>query len=446
MILSILAFLITISILVVFHELGHYLCARLCGVKVLTFSIGFGPKLVKFNTKSNEWCISAIPLGGYVRMLDENEMDVKDHEKQFAFNRKHPGQKVLIAFFGPFFNILLAFLIYLGIALNGVPQIKPIIASYNPKDRVINWLNIQEGSSILAINQSKPDSWHTADILFSQAAFESNQIQVTTSYQGMIKNNLVDVTKMRKDDLVAKIYLEDIGLSPYQYLPIVAYVEPKAPAFNSGIKEGDVISMIDGIIIDNWFQVIQVIQNSPNKILNFTILRQQKKLELKVPVALDSRDGQEVGKIGIMPTLNSKLLEKNSFVQQYNFIDSVKYAMEQCYRVVILNLSGLYGILTGSLSWHNIGGPVSVAKAGASALSIGVKEFFGFLALISVSLAVVNLLPVPVLDGGHVIVHALEWLFRREITQNMRIAMFKVGLCLIIGLSIIAIYNDILRL
>ncbi|MFN7094220.1 MAG: RIP metalloprotease RseP, partial [Burkholderiales bacterium] len=398
---EIISFLIIVSVLVVLHEFGHYLFARLFKVKVITFSLGFGPKLLSFKGKHNEWRISSIPLGGYVRMLDEREQVVSANEIHLAFNRKKPYQKILIAAAGPLFNILFALLVYWGLSLSGMPQLKPVISSIDPERASISQLSITEGSVIHSINGIRVKSWNQADKVFASLVAKGEPLRLTLEKNNKVTTFSLGLTTVRQH-YAGQLSLEELGLYPVKYLPIVAYIEPGSPAATAGLKINDQIVAVNGTKVANWFQVMSFMQNSPNQPLAITLIRDNQQLQLKITPESVENDGQLIGKVGIMPTLDHNLLNQNSFIQHYNAIDAFTYAVTATYTVIMLNVTNIYNLVKGNTSLKSVGGPITIAKVGSSALTNGFKSFLGFLALISLGLAIMNLLPIPVLDGGHI--------------------------------------------
>lgn len=443
--LAVIGFLLTIAILVIVHEFGHYVFARLFKVKVITFSIGFGPKLIKWNGKHNQWCISAIPLGGYVEMLDERSAPVASELKSQAYNNKPPYQKLLIAFAGPFFNILFAFIAYYFLALYGVATLKPIIQSVNPTPLVQNLNQILPNSTINYVNSHKVSSWSDAENEFSQASQQQELVTLNLTSQNKNQQLKLDLHKYLANN--ETISLTSLGLYPFQYLPIIGYVEPQSPAAQAGLREGDKIIAINQKPITSWFELAQIIHQSPSEKLAFAIQqREQDKNIIITPDSANDDNGQIIGKIGIMPTLNIKLIEQNSFIQRYGPLDSLSYAYTACVNMVVSNLTMLKYMLQGQVSWHNLGGPVTIAKASQTALHQGVKAFVDLLALISLSLAVMNLLPIPVLDGGHILIYAIEWIGGKPLPVAAQQMLFKLGLIVVLGATCLALYNDFLKL
>ena len=467
---SLLIFLLTIAILVIVHEFGHYIVARACGVKVISFSVGFGPKIFSFNSKHNEWRLSAIPLGGYVRMLDEREASVEPKLQHMAFNRKTPWQKILIAFAGPAFNILFALIAYFILALTGVESLRPVVASLNTELAQINHVTIPENSIITKINNQPVYSWENANKTFAQALIKSDEIKISyKNYANQIPNNTgkinhkhvisdqlskqlpqqeqtLNLRQLKHNFQGKKLSLENLGILPIRMLPSVSYIEPSSPAAIGGLKIDDKIMQINQQRITTWEQVTQLIQANPNKQMTFIVNRN--KQDQKITITPDSynNNGQTIGKIGIMPTLDENLLKANTFIQSYNLYTAAEYAINSSYNIVRLNITSIAAMISGKTSWHNIGGPVAIANAGTSAFKTSIKSFVDFLALISLSLAFMNLLPIPILDGGHIIIYLTEWITKKEISHKIQDIILKFGLVLILGLTFIALYNDTLRL
>lgn len=443
--LGIFGFLITIAVLVIVHEYGHYLAARLFQVKVITFSIGFGPKLLSFKSKHNEWRISAIPLGGYVHMLDEREGDVPSHLKQFAFNQKPPYQKIIIAAAGPLFNILFALCAYYALGLYGVKTLKPIIASMNPTLLVSNINQIHSGQSISSINGIKVFSWNDAQNNFTTAIKRNNSVSFELEENSHLNQINLDLTKFLQNHNNPSLI--DLGLYPVKHLNQIAYVEPQSPADIAGLKAGDEITKINNQPINSWFNIAKLIHDSPNQKLFMQINRNTKIIDIEVTTNSTSNiDGQLSGKIGIIPTLDHKLINENSFIKKYTLVGSFAYAYDATINLINANLNILKSILTQKTSLTNVGGPISIAKASGAALDNGFKSFIDFLALISLSLAVMNLLPIPVLDGGHIVIYLTEWVLGRPISIDSQQILFKFGFIIIIGITCLAFYNDFLRL
>lgn len=446
--IAIVAFILTIGILVIVHEFGHYLFARIFRVKILVFSIGFGPKLFSIKGKYNEWRLSVIPLGGYVQMLDGREAVVDHSQQHFAFDNKKPYQKVLIASAGPLFNILFAILTYYFIALSGINTLKPVISSINPSQfESIADVQLVTPAEILLINNYQPHSWEDANTKFNQLVKHANQINLELkSSANQIQNVVIDANKVR-DRFDSDTYFENIGIYPIAYLKTLAYIEPGSVADTIGLKAQDEILQINKVSPSSWFEVANIIQDSPGVELSLIVKRKDKIMHFTViPNSITDKDGELIGKLGIMPTLDNKALGQNTVIKHYNWIQAIDYAVKETYFITKLNIVSLYQIVTGSLSLHNLGGPITIAKVGATAIHDGFIEFAQFLALVSIGLAIMNLLPIPVLDGGHIIAYLIEMAMDRQISASTYEFITKIGLVIIIGLSLFAIYSDVMRL
>lgn len=443
--ISIVGFLLTIGILVVVHEFGHYIVARLCNVKIISFSVGFGPKLLKWQGKHNEWCISLLPLGGYVKMLDEREADVPSNLKHLAFNNKPAIQKILIAFAGPFFNILFAFFAYYALSMYGVYGLKPIIASQQATPLIKNLDKFPTPSQIIAVDGIKTSSWTEADKIFQKEANNKNIINLTLISNNKQQNFDLDITKYKANN--DSISLSQIGLFPIKYLTSISYVEPQSAADIAGLKPQDKIISINNESINSWFQIANYIKSSPSKTLIVEIQRNQHNKTIKVtPNSSTDDNGQIIGKIGIMPSLDTTLIQQNSYIHKYSPITGITYAINQCINTMSANLSMIQSIVSGKVSWHNVGGPVSIAQASGDALHQGIKTFIDLLALISISLAIMNLLPIPVLDGGHILIYTIEMIIGKQIGIKTQQLIFSIGMMIVLSISMMAIYNDVLKI
>ena len=445
--LAFAGFILTIAILVIVHEFGHYVFARLFNVKVITFSIGFGPKLFKWQGKHNQWCISAIPLGGYVEMLDSRSAPVADELKNLDYNHKPPLQKLLIAFAGPLFNILFAFIAYYFLGLYGITALKPIIQSINPTPLVLNLTQIQPNTTITKIDNASVNSWNQADKLFSQAVSKNSHVNLTLVHAKQTQNINLDLNKYLANSNDDTISLSDLGIYPFNYQPTISYVEPQSPADRAGLKEGDEIIAINQSKISSWLELIKIIKASPSNRLSMTVQNHKQIRQLDIiPDSSTDDNGQIIGKIGIMPTLDAQLLEQNSFTLRYNGLNSFGYAYQACTNLIVGNLTVLQYMLQGKISWHNLGGPVTIAEASKTALRQGVKSFIDLLALISLGLAVMNLLPIPVLDGGHILLYLIEWIRGKPLAINTQLLLFKIGMVVVLGIMFLALYNDFLKM
>lgn len=444
--MSLLAFILTIFILVTFHEFGHYLFARLFKVKVLEFAIGFGPKICHFTTKSNKWSIGIIPLGGYVKMLDEREGEVVPELKHLAFNNKKPWQKILIAFAGPFFNLLFAFLAFYSLALYGVQELKPYIASINPTIQTVSSLAELDKTTIKEINQIKVSSWNDANKVLSNELIKNSNISFIYSESDGSTHNLKLNLAQLYNNYDQHLSLENLGLSPILYDPVISYIQPDSSASKYGLKVGDKIISINNVKYTNWFELTETIHDSVDKPVVLTIERESQLLNIKIIPDTVSNSGQLNARLGIMPSVNQNALANSTYIKQYSAFNAIEYAYDSTVRIIYLNYTSIKNLIVGDMSLKELGGPITIAKAGNGALSSSLKDYVVFLAIISIGLAFMNLLPIPVLDGGHILIYTIELLINKELSHNIQLQIFKLGFIFVIGISLFAIYNDLLRL
>ena len=263
--MSFIGFIITISLLVVIHEFGHYIAARIFGVKVISFSVGFGPKIIKINSKSNEWCLSAFPLGGYVKMLYEREQTVAEEQKHLAYNNQHPFKKIIIAFAGPFFNILFAFIALSWLGMTGISELKPVIESVNLSPLVINTAktNLLPHSQITSINNQAVTTWQDANKVFTQQLHKTSKLTFNLNYESKPYSIKFDFTKYI--DNTKEQTLANAGIYPFSYLDTLSYVEPQSAAAIAGLQADDTILKLNNESIINWFQLSQIIRENPTE-------------------------------------------------------------------------------------------------------------------------------------------------------------------------------------
>jgi regulator of sigma E protease len=324
----------------------------------------------------------------------------------------------------------------------GVNQLRPVIQSINPTPLVHNLNQLPLNSTIKTINNQAITSWQEAEQIVKQIKLPQTNLIITTTAQQKYTFNLNEYL-LNRDHLS----LTDLGIYPFRFLSQIAYIEPQSPASQAGLQEQDQIIAINQQSLNSWFNIAQIIRQHPSDKLNFTIKRGQQVLNLPVTIASSTdENGQIIGKIGIMPTLDTHLLAQNSFIQYYTWTSSFIYAYDACLNLIINNLQMIYSLINGQISWHNVGGPVTIAKASGLALHQGIKSFIDLLALISLSLAVMNLLPIPILDGGHIVLYSIEILRGKPLEAKTQHLILTIGLMMVLAITGIALYNDFLKL
>lgn len=450
--LSLVAFIIAIGILVTIHEFGHYWVARKMGVKVLRFSIGFGKPLWKkvAGADETEYVLAAIPLGGYVKMLDEREGDVPDEELDRAFNRKSVWARIAIVLAGPVANLILAVFLYWLIFIVGITGIAPIVGEPLAKSPAAD-AGFLEGDRITHISDKATPTWDTVyvGILDGIVDSSSNSLDITvlTDGGGTEKRSLaIDSRELLsgKDDIVYKLGLQrwwpDVE-------PVIGGVVPGGAAEAAGLLAGDRIITSDGQSIQNWSDWVRLIRASPEKTLQIELQRDSQTLTLELTPGIKQLDTTTIGYIGARETQSQQVIdEKLRTVERYSPGVAVGMAFQRTWDMISVSLGMIGKLFTGEASLKNtVSGPISIAQFAGQSVSVGIDHYLNFIALVSISLGIFNLFPVPMLDGGHLLYYAVEIVTRKPVSEKIQLMGQQVGLLLLAGLMIFVFYQDILR-
>lgn len=446
--IAILAIIITILVIIGFHEFGHFITARMLGIKVLRFSIGFGKTIRSWHDKTGtEYMLAAIPLGGYVKMLDESEGNVAHHELHLAFNRQPLYKKFLVVAAGPVFNFMLAIMLYWLLFIIGFITVIPLIGGTTPHS-IAAIAGMQPQEEITSIENHPTTSWTAVNIRLLENIGEKVQIPITTQVRGTTikKNYVLDLTNWRVDDLKPDP-LESLGIIPYQPTipPIIGVVQSKSPASQSPLRTGDRIIAINKIPMNNWIDVITTIADHPRETLIFKIKRADKDLSLPVTIGVKtSLFSKDQGYLGVAPDfkLPADLLRENKYAP----LAALKHATNNVYDFISLNVLMLKKMLTGKISFQSLGGPITIFEGAGTSLNTGLLPFLSFIAFISIAIGVINILPIPGLDGGHILFYLIEFIIRRPIPARTQELIIRLGLIVLIVLAIQALANDIMRI
>lgn len=447
---TLIAFVIALGILITFHEFGHYLVARWNGVKVLRFSVGFGQPIFRrrIGKDQTEWVVAAIPLGGYVKMLDENEGRVSEKELSRAFNRQPVGRRFAIVAAGPLANFLLAIVMYWLMFVLGVEGVKPVIGLAAP-DTPVAQAKFEEGETIVRIQNETIESWQDVRwTLLRYAVNQSSDVAVeTVNQRGEINWRQLDLSGIHPDELEGDV-LGKIGFNAHQpeIRPVVAEVMSGGAGARAGLMAGDEILAVNDKTIDSWMEFVPEIQSNPGRILVLEILRHGQIIELNVTPQAEIEHGRTIGRIGVTPVIDQSAFEALRVIVTYPAGEAVRKALEKTWETTALTLRMLYKMIFGDVSWKNVSGPISIADYAGQSAQMGLVSYLAFLALISVSLAVLNLLPIPVLDGGHLMYYTIEIVKGSPVSEKVMIIGQRVGLAMLFTLMTFAIYNDISRL
>ncbi len=440
--------LVALGVLVTFHEFGHFWVARRCGVKVLRFSVGFGTPLLRWHDRhGTEFVIAAIPLGGYVKMLDEREGDVPSALVGQSFNRKSVRQRIAIVAAGPVANFLLAILFFWVLAMLGIQQVRPVIGAVEAGSLAAS-AGLTAGQEIVSIDGKPTNGWSAVNLQLVRRLGESGTLQVGVREEGASAERQLQVKLdnwLKGADEPDPI--QSLGLQPWRpaIVPVLAEIDPKGPAAAAGLKTGDRLLALDGVAVNEWQQVVDAVRARPQAKVVVRVERDGAALEVPVTLARKG-EGKAAGgylgagvKGGEWP---ANMLREVS----YGPLDAVGEGLSRTWNMSVLTLESLKKMLFGELSVKNLSGPITIAKvAGASAQS-GVGDFLNFLAYLSISLGVLNLLPIPVLDGGHLLFYLVEWARGRPLSDRVQGWGVQIGISLVIGVMLLALINDLGRL
>jgi regulator of sigma E protease len=447
---SIAAFIVALGVLITFHEFGHYWVARRFDVKILRFSIGFGRTIYKrhFGQDRTEFVIAALPLGGYVKMLDEREGDVKQEELPRSFNYKPLWQRFAIVSAGPVFNFIFAMFAYWMIFVIGVNGLKPIIGEIEPASISDN-AGLKGGQEILFINGNKTLTWATAiDMLVNHTVNRDVvNLDVIDNY-GLTQHVKIDLSQITIDEMAEGKLLEALGLSIVELkLPaIIGEILPGGAAEKSDLHQYDEIVRVNGDSTQSWSQWVEIIRDNPGKNLNVEVLRSGSTVNIKViPDSIQS-EGATIGRIGAAAYVAEGLFDSYFVIESYPMTHAFVKSIKKTWEMSVLTLRVLGRMLVGDASVKNLSGPISIAKYAGQSAGIGLLAFLSFMAIVSVSLGVLNLLPVPLLDGGHLMYYLIEAVIGKPVSEAMQMLGQQIGIVLLLGLMSIAFYNDIIRL
>ncbi|MBU0939593.1 sigma E protease regulator RseP [Pseudomonas brenneri] len=440
--------LVALGVLVTFHEFGHFWVARRCGVKVLRFSVGFGMPLLRWHDRrGTEFVIAAIPLGGYVKMLDEREGEVPADQLDQSFNRKTVRQRIAIVAAGPIANFLLAMVFFWVLAMLGSEQVRPVIGAVEAGS-IAAKAGLSAGQEIVAIDGEPTTGWGAVNLQLVRRLGESGTVQLVVREQ--------DSTAETPRELVLDKWLKgadepdpikSLGIRPWRPAlpPVLAELDPKGPAQAAGLKTGDRLLALDGQALGDWQQVVDLVRVRPDTKIVLKVERDGAQIDVPVTLAVRGEAKAAGGYLGA----GVKGVEwPPSMVREVSFgpLAAIGEGARRTWTMSVLTLDSLKKMLFGELSVKNLSGPITIAKvAGASAQS-GVADFLNFLAYLSISLGVLNLLPIPVLDGGHLLFYLVEWVRGRPLSDRVQGWGIQIGISLVVGVMLLALVNDLGRL
>lgn len=449
-IISILGFILAIGILVTVHEAGHFWVARLFGIRVLRFSVGFGRPIFHWYDKTGtEYVIASIPLGGYVSLLGEKEkgQTLSGSEQYEAFCYKPVWVRMSVLLAGPLFNFLLAFLAYWLMFLIGISAMAPVLGKI-PKDSIAELAGLRSRQEIVSIENKPTPSWEKVSMALLDAIGKEHSIdiEVRENKGKPLEKHTLDLTSLEKQG--SGDILKDIGLAPFDpFPPIVGRILPETPAAKTELEAGDRILSVDGHVIHSRSELNDYIQDRIGQNLELQIARQDKTLTMAIqPSSRTLSNGKTVGFMGIEFQRGLKMPPEYIRLEQYGFIESFGQALKRTAEYIVMTFEVLKKMLFGTVSVKQISGPIAIAQYAGYTVSIGFEYFLSFLAVISIGLGVINLLPIPMLDGGQLMYCVWELITGRAVSEQVQRIGLLIGGLFLAAITVLAFYNDILRL
>lgn len=447
---TVLSFIVALGVLVTIHEYGHFWVARRCGVRVLRFSIGFGKPFFKWQDKhGTEYWLAAIPLGGYVKLLDAREVDVPPEQLHEEFTHKSVWQRIAVFSAGPLVNLFFATLLYWFMFIGGVETVVPVVGQVK-QDSVAAQAGLQEGMEIVEVDGHKTQSWQDVTFALIERVGESGTVQLMAKEQGSDIPLAFDlpITEWLNANQEADP-IELLGIIPFRpHIPAgIGKVVPGSPAESAGLKEGDLVLSINNQKVDDWYQWVDIIKANPATAMQVVVDRGGQTMTLIVtPDEIkDPNTQQSFGRIGAHAP---KVEWPQDMLRtiDYSLLGALSEAWDKTVRYIVLVLQTIGKMAVGKLSLDNISGPITIAQVAGQTASIGLYAFLGLMAYLSISLGVFNLLPIPMLDGGHILMALIEAVRGKPLSERVQQAGLGVGLSLLAAFMLLAFYNDIMRI
>jgi len=440
---TMLAFVLALGVLVAFHELGHYFAARLCGVKVLRYCLGFGSPIFsrRLGKDQTEWAIAALPLGGYVKLLGQDpEDDIPHQDRHRSFSTQSVGRRMFIVVSGPLANLLLAIAIYWGLNLQGVEEPLARVAQPEASTPAAS-AGLQAGDTIERIDATVIRSWSDLSWQLLQAANDKRVVNLEVARNpSQVVVVRLDLSLLSAPELEGD-FMRKVGLRLFRPQPKVSSLEPEAPAERAGLQVGDQILAVNGAPVVSGEDFVRIMRASPGKELTLDVRRAAGVQVIRLVPARVEREGQAFGRIGAGLDDRPALLKVH-----YGMGEGLAKAVAHTWEMSIFSLKMLGRMLIGEVSWKNLSGPVTIADYAGKTARLGATYYLNFVALVSISLGVLNLLPIPVLDGGYLMYYSIEAIRRKPVPPGWIEAGTKFGLAVVILAMSLALFNDLSRL
>jgi regulator of sigma E protease len=444
---TIAAFIVALGVLIVVHEYGHYLVARACGVKVLRFSVGFGKPLAakRFAGGETEWVLAALPFGGYVKMLDEREGQVRADELHRAFNRQNVWKRIAIVVAGPVANFLLAIALYWGLFVSGVPDARPMIAA-PAAGSVAEKAGLKRGDTIARINGEAVEGWQEARWRLLQLAINRADVRLEVHDRaGQSSPRTLDLAGFELEGLEGDPVAR-IGIRLYRPDPVIGRTLAGSVAEKAGLGPGDRIVEVEGRPIATWDEFVLAIRSRPGQPLRVRVASRGGESDLTLTPDSFSDRGRTIGRIGAEPRIDAAEMKNLFTTVRHGPGDALYLAAAKTWETSVFSLRMIGKMILGEVSWRNLSGPVTIADYAGQSAQAGWTSYLVFLAIISISLGVLNLLPIPLLDGGHLLYYLVEVVKGRPVSDKAMELGQRLGLAVLLFLMAFAFYNDINRL
>ena len=442
---SLLAFIVAISLLVAIHEFGHYIVGRWVGMKILRFSIGFGKPIWSWvrGADKTEYCIASIPMGGYVRFLDGREGPVEPEDEGRAFDHRPIGARILVLLAGPLFNFLFAIVAYWALFVTGIPTTQPAVGAVSP-DSYAERAGLEFGDKIVAVGGVATGDWETALVnLFDRMVAEGEVPLLLEDTSGRQRRANIVVGDAAARLTEPNMLFEGLGFAPWQPPVIISELSPGGAAERSGLRVDDRITAVDGQSVNNYSELINVVSARPGRQVSIEFMRDGGKGRVDAVLGEQTVDGEIRGLLGVR---GSNDFGDYAYLRKFGAVESVGEAISRTWTSMGFTLRMLGRMVTGDVSIKNLSGPINIAQFAGDSAQRGLNEFLSFLALISISLGILNLLPIPVLDGGQIVFQTVELLKGSPISERAQIVGQQVGIFALLLLMSFAFYNDIARI
>ena len=444
---TLIAFIVVLGVLITTHELGHYWVARRCGVKVIRFSVGFGRPIYKrVAADGTEWVVALFPLGGYVKMLDEREGEVSPSELHRSFNRQSLIKRSMIVVAGPLANFVTAIVLFWLVFMGGTQELRALTSSPKP-DSAAAYAGFEHGDRITSVNGQSVTTWQEMSWEILQSAPTGGDLQ----FESINVRNEIAVRRLQYPGIDGAGSVDpavELGLTYYRpkVPPVVAKVMPDSAAESAGFRVKDRILSVDGKPIGEWQQMVELVRASGEKKMDIEVERDGRQILLQATPRGHDDQGRRVVRIGLQVDYDS-VPQVNALIEvRHGPVNAMFKALDETWEKSVFTLRSFGKMITGELSWKNLSGPVTIADYAGQSAKRGWTYYLQFMALVSISLGVLNLLPVPLLDGGHLMYYAAEAITRRPLSERLQEIGQQIGLALLIGLMAFAFYNDIQRL